>query len=373
MIATGLTDMRGTTAPRLHLELMCARVLLPGADVDERGLHARLDRIERRLDMVGGASLEAAATPQPAATQLAAGSTVGAAAGGRRRGPGARQPQRPPAATGGRGPGGPCPGGSGRRPVAVRPGRRRPSPYAPSSRPCSRGTRTSRSPEHGAAARAARRARPRRAARPTTRWRANGGRRRRPGPRPGRALTATDVRRLWPEVLEEVKSKRRFTWILLSQNAQVAEVRDGTLLLAMANTGARDSFGRGGSEDVLREALVVVLGTDFRIETMVDAGSAGAGGTSSREAPGRPPAPAAPAARRRRCPTTRRSGRPRCAPGPSARERAVASVQSAGPAAVVDPDEAVDRDDADVDDGAESHQALLMRQLGAQVIVEDDA
>ena len=37
VIAQGLTDMRGTTAPRLHLELMCARVLLPGADVDERG------------------------------------------------------------------------------------------------------------------------------------------------------------------------------------------------------------------------------------------------------------------------------------------------------------------------------------------------
>ena len=41
VIAKGLTDMRGTTAPRLHLELMCARVLLPGADVDERGVHAR--------------------------------------------------------------------------------------------------------------------------------------------------------------------------------------------------------------------------------------------------------------------------------------------------------------------------------------------
>ncbi|MFZ2625745.1 MAG: DNA polymerase III subunit gamma and tau, partial [Propionibacterium sp.] len=46
VIATGLTQMRGTTAPRLHLELMCARVLLPGADVGDRGVHARLDRLE---------------------------------------------------------------------------------------------------------------------------------------------------------------------------------------------------------------------------------------------------------------------------------------------------------------------------------------
>ena len=53
VIATGLTEMRGTTAPRLHLELMCARVLLPGADMDERGLHARMDRLERRVGMIG--------------------------------------------------------------------------------------------------------------------------------------------------------------------------------------------------------------------------------------------------------------------------------------------------------------------------------
>ena len=65
VIAQGLTDMRGTTAPRLHLELMCARVLLPGADVDERGVHARLDRIERRLDMTGAASAAAPQGPAP--------------------------------------------------------------------------------------------------------------------------------------------------------------------------------------------------------------------------------------------------------------------------------------------------------------------
>ena len=70
VIAAGLTDMRGTTAPRLHLELMCARVLLPGADADDRGLHARLDRLERRLGVTGSASSSAPATPQtsPAAT-----------------------------------------------------------------------------------------------------------------------------------------------------------------------------------------------------------------------------------------------------------------------------------------------------------------
>ena len=71
------------------------------------------------------------------------------------------------------------------------------------------------------------------------------------------------MRRLWPQVLEEVKNRRRFTWILLSQNAQVTDVRDGTLLLSLANVGARDSFGKGGSEDILREALIAALGVDL--------------------------------------------------------------------------------------------------------------
>ncbi len=39
--------------PGCTFELMCARVRL-GADVDGRGVHARLDRLERRLGMGDG-------------------------------------------------------------------------------------------------------------------------------------------------------------------------------------------------------------------------------------------------------------------------------------------------------------------------------
>ncbi len=53
LVATGLTEMRGATAPRLLLELVCARVLLPGADHSTDGLLARLDRIERRVAISG--------------------------------------------------------------------------------------------------------------------------------------------------------------------------------------------------------------------------------------------------------------------------------------------------------------------------------
>jgi DNA polymerase-3 subunit gamma/tau len=52
IVNAGLSEMTGATAPRLQLELICARVLLPGAS-GENGYAARLDRLERRLEMTG--------------------------------------------------------------------------------------------------------------------------------------------------------------------------------------------------------------------------------------------------------------------------------------------------------------------------------
>ena len=45
--AEGLTQMRGATAPRLMLELICGRILLPMGDNSEAGLLARIERLER--------------------------------------------------------------------------------------------------------------------------------------------------------------------------------------------------------------------------------------------------------------------------------------------------------------------------------------
>jgi DNA polymerase-3 subunit gamma/tau len=63
LMATALVDMRGTTSPRLVLELACARVLLPGAASDVEALLARLDRMEKRLAVTGSV---APSTPTPA-------------------------------------------------------------------------------------------------------------------------------------------------------------------------------------------------------------------------------------------------------------------------------------------------------------------
>ncbi|MFK4245844.1 DNA polymerase III subunit gamma and tau [Micromonospora chokoriensis] len=53
IVHDGLVEMRGTTAPRLLLELICARMLLPGVDDSTGGLLQRLERMERRLTVSG--------------------------------------------------------------------------------------------------------------------------------------------------------------------------------------------------------------------------------------------------------------------------------------------------------------------------------
>src|SRR5207248_5108737 len=63
LVHDGLTEMRGTTAPRLLLELICARMLLPGADDSAGALLQRLERMERRLAVTADAGSPAAEVP----------------------------------------------------------------------------------------------------------------------------------------------------------------------------------------------------------------------------------------------------------------------------------------------------------------------
>jgi DNA polymerase-3 subunit gamma/tau len=72
VMAQSLVDMRGTTSPRLVLELACARVLLPGASSDVSALLHRLDRLEKRLSVTGVPAPPApAAAAEPPAADVA--------------------------------------------------------------------------------------------------------------------------------------------------------------------------------------------------------------------------------------------------------------------------------------------------------------
>ncbi|WP_296632642.1 DNA polymerase III subunit gamma and tau [Rhodoluna sp.] len=68
-----LTEMTGATNPRLHLELMVAKVLVPSSDQTEVGSLARIERLERRIGVAGTPDASApVAAAAPAAAPVAA-------------------------------------------------------------------------------------------------------------------------------------------------------------------------------------------------------------------------------------------------------------------------------------------------------------
>ena len=64
-VNAALSAMSGATSPKLHLELMIAKVLVPGADESEIGSLARIERLERRIGIGEGASPVGAPAPAP--------------------------------------------------------------------------------------------------------------------------------------------------------------------------------------------------------------------------------------------------------------------------------------------------------------------
>ena len=195
------------------------------------------------------------------------------------------------------------------------------------------------------------------------------------------------MRRIWPDLLEAVKKMRRFTWILLSQNAQVLGVDATSLTVGFKTAGARDSFIGGGSEEILRQAAIEMIGADWKIETAVDPSAQPGQETAprvSRPAVSSTPPPAdeppvetgdqAPSG-----PPSWATDAPDDKPSPARAETVAAArsniaptrrsdepVQRTGP----DPDADAHRDDATAEDNGLDSTELLARELGATVIEE---
>src|SRR6478752_1127661 len=70
VLHTGLVDMRGTTSPRLVLELLCARMLLPAAADGDGVLLQRLERMERRMEIAAEHTAAPARLPAPSTPVL---------------------------------------------------------------------------------------------------------------------------------------------------------------------------------------------------------------------------------------------------------------------------------------------------------------
>jgi DNA polymerase III subunit gamma/tau len=302
LVADGLMDLKGATAPRLLLELICARVLLPGADHGTEGVMARLDRIEKRMSIEGtpsaaapvGRPVEPARTNEPVETS-----------------PGTSDPDPPVDAVEER----------------LQPGDQPDEPGQQGHEPGEGQSGTSS------------------------------------------GLTLVDVRRLWPDLLEAVKLKRRYTWILLSQNGQVVDVDDKTLTIALVNAGARNSFTSGGSEEILRQAAIDVIGHDWRVESIVDPSAQP--GAEPKITVTRPAVPEQPVVNE----TPAAAPQPRSPVDPSALAGARGAIQETRPAGGrrQEPgpsDSDAHRDDRDADEDTLGGAELLERELGASIIEE---
>jgi len=83
------------------------------------------------------------------------------------------------------------------------------------------------------------------------------------------------LRRMWPDVIESVKRRRRLTWSLISASAQILSVDEKQITIGIVNAGARDSFIRSESEQILIDAFDEVTGIRRKIEVVVDPSTSG--------------------------------------------------------------------------------------------------
>jgi len=202
LVANGLTELRGATAPRLQLEIVCAKLLLPVAHSNELGLAARMDRVEHRL-AIGGVS------PAPAA-----------------------------------------------EPVAVPPRKRAERPVPKSPPPAEEA--------------------------PTVEVASS----KTPAPEVANAASVTsmdvhEVRRLWPNVLEQVKQYRRAVWMMLFETSHVLDVDDTVITIGLRDVGAVRGFSSGGKDEIVRQAVMDVLGIDRRVTVVHDPSTASSGGAAT--------------------------------------------------------------------------------------------
>jgi DNA polymerase-3 subunit gamma/tau len=373
LVSTGLSELKGATAPRLQLELLCARLLLPAVDDTDGGLLARLDRLEHRIAYLGDApgAIPAArpttrsATPAPAPSTLASASASASASTEppvARHAPTAVEPA-PSAPTG---PARTAPSGAASPATAAGgpPPPPRLSSVAPST--ATEATGPAADPSTGLsigpsaagptgdvgptapAAPAAAVAEP--AADPATPDRPS-------GTAVGDAGSSADlgpVVLMWPAVLEALKASSRVAHTLAEGTSPIG--RTATAIVVAHPDKSRLDYLRNnkGHLELLRLAVLDVLHLDVEVDLVLDPGAAtvAAAAAERTAVPVPAPTPATPV-------------------GPSPRERATARVAEERATQTEPVDDVVSADDPDAD-GDLSGLALVQRELGGTVMTEYD-
>lgn len=229
-----LTELSGATSPRIHLELLAARLLVPSTD--SAGTAARLERLERRIG-IGGDAAEAAVpveptpTPAPRAERPTRGPAEPVASSPDPQRAPASEPQRAPAPTA-VAPEPPPEPGEGNRPEAA--SEQSAAPTAPPA-------------EHAPA----------------------------PSDVP---VTLQQIKDAWPEILGLVEKAKRSAWLTVYTATPRAYDDQQVLTLGFltdADAAAFRPTGKPGSNaaDYLRTAIEQHLGVRVRFLPRADAPS----------------------------------------------------------------------------------------------------
>ena len=227
--AEGLTQMRGATAPRLILELICGRILLPIGDSSNAGMLSRIERLERAENIaplsstrssetrVADSASSSARSSETRTAELkestnSAHSVSDVASSKKNESSSTKSEAVAPTVKAG-------------ETVAANTVGEKAKETAPSAAPKEKV--------------------------------------------PGNFDIAA-LRRAWPDVIEDVKKRRRLTWSLLSASAQVLSVDEDAITIGIVNPGAKESFERSESDVILRNAFIDVVGIDRKIAVVVD-------------------------------------------------------------------------------------------------------
>jgi DNA polymerase-3 subunit gamma/tau len=207
-----LTEMSGATSPKLHLELMCAKVLVPSSDQTEVGSLARIERLERRIGMGGGDSAPAATAAASVPAQTPAQTQAQAPAR-------ASAPVTEPVAA----------------PVAA--AVNRVSAPAVSTAPSPATTPAAEAPRAAAAI---------------------------------GAVAVSQVRDAWSDVLSKVNKQSKSAW-MVAFSLTVVDFADEILTLKFLSQNDLDAFkNASGASDILRKAIVEVLGVQVKFKAQIE-------------------------------------------------------------------------------------------------------
>ena len=227
VVQAGLGEMRGATAPRLLLEVVCARLLLPSASDAESALLQRVERIETRLDISIPASESVAPPPPRKQVEVPPSGAVPPPSGGVPRRPAAAEPAAAPVRS---------------RKAEPKP---KPVPEPPAVPAPEAATESVSAPGE---------------------------------------LNAAAVRTMWPTVRDKVRQRSRTTEVMLA-GATVRAVDDNTLVLTHASAPLAKRLSEQRNADVIAEALKDALGVNWRVRCEAGAPAPAAGvPTASGEA-----------------------------------------------------------------------------------------